>query len=40
MAPEDLLPAAQKAILAGNEKILFTERGTSFGYHNLIVDFR
>lgn len=40
MSPEDLLPAAQKAILAGNEKILLTERGTSFGYHNLIVDFR
>ena len=40
MAPEDILPAAEKARLAGNEQVMLTERGSSFGYHNLIVDFR
>jgi len=38
MAPEDMLPAAQKAGV--NQQILLTERGSSFGYHNLVVDFR
>jgi len=40
MAPEDMKNAAGKILAAGNEKILLTERGTSFGYHNLVVDFR
>ena len=40
MAPEDMKNAAEKILAAGNENILLTERGTSFGYHNLIVDFR
>ena len=40
MAPEDMKNAAQKAASTGNRKILLTERGTSFGYHNLVVDFR
>jgi 2-dehydro-3-deoxyphosphooctonate aldolase (KDO 8-P synthase) len=40
MAPEDMLPAAQKVTAAGNPKVLLTERGSSFGYHNLVVDFR
>lgn len=40
MAPEDMAPAAAKAAETGNRQILLTERGTSFGYHNLIVDFR
>ena len=31
---------AAKAASAGNENILLTERGTSFGYHNLVVDMR
>lgn len=40
MAPEDMKPAARKVTAAGNPKVLLTERGTSFGYHNLVVDFR
>ncbi len=40
MAPEDMLSAAEKASSEGNNKLLLTERGTSFGYHNLVVDFR
>jgi 2-dehydro-3-deoxyphosphooctonate aldolase (KDO 8-P synthase) len=30
----------EKIAAAGNENILLTERGTTFGYHNLVVDFR
>lgn len=40
MAPEDMLPIARKAESAGNKDILLTERGTFFGYHNLVVDMR
>ena len=40
MAPEDMKNVAGKILAAGNENILLTERGTSFGYHNLVVDFR
>ncbi|MFA7543867.1 MAG: 3-deoxy-8-phosphooctulonate synthase [Candidatus Cloacimonadaceae bacterium] len=40
MAPEDMASAAAKAAAMGNHKILLTERGSSFGYHNLVVDFR
>ena len=40
LAPEDMRAAVEKAASAGNKKILVTERGTSFGYHNLVVDFR
>jgi 2-dehydro-3-deoxyphosphooctonate aldolase (KDO 8-P synthase) len=40
LAPGDMKYAAEKIINAGNNKILLTERGTSFGYHNLIVDMR
>jgi len=32
--------AADKAVSAGNRKVLLTERGTTFGYNNLVVDFR
>lgn len=32
--------AAEKIRMAGNEKIIFTERGNSFGYQDLIVDYR
>ena len=32
--------AAEKIKLAGNEKVLLTERGTTFGYQDLVVDFR
>ena len=37
MAPEDMAEAVAKA---GSEKVMLTERGTTFGYHNLVVDFR
>ncbi len=40
LAPEDMLLAAQKVASTGNEQILLTERGTTFGYHNLVVDMR
>ena len=40
MAPEDMKSAAGKILAAKNKNILLTERGTSFGYHNLVVDFR
>lgn len=40
LAPDDVLNIAQKAYSCGNENILITERGTSFGYHNLVVDMR
>ncbi len=39
MAPDDMKNVAKKLCEAGNEKILLCERGTSFGYHRLIVDF-
>ena len=40
LAPGDMKYAAEKVMNAGNNKILLTERGSSFGYHNLIVDMR
>jgi len=40
LAPWDLRYAADKVASAGNERILLTERGSSFGYQNLVVDFR
>lgn len=40
MAPEDMQPAAEKVLAENNFKVMLTERGTSFGYHNLVVDFR
>ncbi|MGD0216988.1 MAG: 3-deoxy-8-phosphooctulonate synthase [Desulfobaccales bacterium] len=40
LAPWDLGPVLEKARAAGNERILLTERGVSFGYNNLVVDFR
>jgi 2-dehydro-3-deoxyphosphooctonate aldolase (KDO 8-P synthase) len=40
MAPTDMKAAAEKVISENNYNILLTERGTSFGYHNLVVDFR
>jgi 2-dehydro-3-deoxyphosphooctonate aldolase (KDO 8-P synthase) len=32
--------AAEKILNTGNEKIIFTERGTTFGYQDLVVDYR
>ncbi|MCL6621130.1 MAG: 3-deoxy-8-phosphooctulonate synthase [Syntrophobacterales bacterium] len=40
LAPWDLGPMAQKAVAAGATGLMLTERGTSFGYNNLVVDFR
>lgn len=40
LAPEDMAAAAEKVAAAGNRNILLTERGASFGYHNLVVDMR
>lgn len=40
LAPEDIKHAAEKVASTGNRKILLTERGTTFGYHNLVVDMR
>ncbi len=40
MAPEDMKGAVEKVINAGNNKVMLTERGTTFGYHNLVVDMR
>jgi 2-dehydro-3-deoxyphosphooctonate aldolase (KDO 8-P synthase) len=40
LAPRDMRNVADKIASTGNREILLTERGTSFGYHNLVVDFR
>lgn len=40
IAPDDVFNIVKKAYTTGNENILITERGTCFGYHNLIVDMR
>jgi 2-dehydro-3-deoxyphosphooctonate aldolase (KDO 8-P synthase) len=40
LAPWDMLPVVQKITATGNHKVLVTERGTSFGYNNLVADFR
>lgn len=40
LAPDDVENIVKKAYSAGNENVLVTERGASFGYHNLVVDMR
>ena len=40
MAPEDMAGVVEKVRSTGNDKIMLCERGTSFGYHNLVVDMR
>lgn len=40
VAPEDMLHAVEKARDGGASEVLLCERGTSFGYHNLVVDMR
>ncbi len=40
LAPWDILPIIKKVESAGNKKILITERGVSFGYNNLVTDYR
>lgn len=40
LAPWDVKNIIEKFISTGNQNIFITERGTSFGYNNLVVDFR
>jgi 2-dehydro-3-deoxyphosphooctonate aldolase (KDO 8-P synthase) len=40
VAPADIANAAEKVASTGNDNILLTERGSSFGYNNLVVDMR
>ncbi|HZT32507.1 MAG TPA: 3-deoxy-8-phosphooctulonate synthase [Bryobacteraceae bacterium] len=40
VAPQDFRHAAEKVASTGNRQILLTERGSSFGYNNLVVDMR
>ncbi|HAP37154.1 MAG TPA: 3-deoxy-8-phosphooctulonate synthase [Bacteroidetes bacterium] len=40
LAPEDMRHPIEKVASTHNENILVTERGTTFGYHNLVVDMR
>ncbi len=40
LAPEDMANVVAKIRAAGARDVLLTERGTSFGYHDLVVDFR
>ena len=40
LAPWEMKNVADKMREAGNERLLLTERGASFGYNNLVVDFR
>jgi 2-dehydro-3-deoxyphosphooctonate aldolase (KDO 8-P synthase) len=40
LAPWDVVNIVKKITSAGNKQIMITERGTMFGYNNLVVDFR
>ena len=40
LSPYQMKSIANKVIESGNDKILITDRGTSFGYNNLVVDMR
>ena len=40
LAPDDMRHAIEKVTSAGNQRVIVTERGFSFGYHNLVVDMR
>ncbi|MBP1624442.1 MAG: kdsA [Acidobacteria bacterium] len=40
LSPQEMRQVLEKALAAGNRNILLTERGTSFGYNSLVVDFR
>jgi len=40
LAPESMLQAIKKIESTGNKNIILTERGTTFGYNNLVTDFR
>ena len=40
LAPRDMRHAIAKVVASGNDRVLVTERGTTFGYNNLVVDMR
>lgn len=40
MAPEDMAGVVEKIRSTGNDQVMLCERGSSFGYHNLVVDMR
>jgi 2-dehydro-3-deoxyphosphooctonate aldolase (KDO 8-P synthase) len=40
LAPADMRHAIEKVVSAGNQQVIVTERGTTFGYNNLVVDMR
>jgi 2-dehydro-3-deoxyphosphooctonate aldolase (KDO 8-P synthase) len=40
LAPWDVEHVIEKVVSTGNRQVLLTERGTTFGYNNLVVDFR
>ena len=40
VAPHDIHRAAEKVASTGNDEVILTERGSSFGYNNLVVDMR
>ena len=40
LAPWDIVNVVEKITSTGNRRVLITERGTMFGYNNLVVDFR
>jgi 2-dehydro-3-deoxyphosphooctonate aldolase (KDO 8-P synthase) len=40
VSPQDIQHAALKVASTGNQRILLTERGSTFGYNNLVVDMR
>ena len=40
LAPQDMAEAVKKVAATGNKRIMLTERGTTFGYNNLVVDMR
>ena len=40
LAPNSMKFAVDKVVQSGNRKVILTDRGTMFGYHDLIVDFR
>jgi 2-dehydro-3-deoxyphosphooctonate aldolase (KDO 8-P synthase) len=40
VSPSDIALAAEKVASTGNQRIILTERGSSFGYNNLVVDMR
>ena len=40
LSPSAMKFAADKVVQSGNEKVMFTDRGTMFGYQDLIIDYR